>query len=113
MTTHAHTAPTDEMQAASHVVSPRLYITIFLALMVLTAVTVGVAYLDLGPLNTVVALVIATTKMLLVVLYFMHVRYSSRLTWAVVGGGFFWLCLLLVLTLSDYLTRGPGWLTFG
>jgi cytochrome c oxidase subunit 4 len=81
--------------------------------MVLTGVTVGVAYVDLGPFNTLVALVIAFTKMMLVVLYFMHVRYSSRLTWAVVGAGFFWLALLLLLTLSDYVTRGQGWLTFG
>jgi len=53
------------------------------------------------------------TKMLLVVLFFMHVRYSSRLTWAVVAAGFFWLGLLLLLTLSDYVTRGPGWLRYG
>jgi len=51
--------------------------------------------------------------MMLVILYFMHVRYSSRLTWAVVAGGFFWLALLLLLTLGDYLTRGPGWLRYG
>jgi cytochrome c oxidase subunit 4 len=115
MAHHAHTAAQDdgEMQAASHLVSPRTYVTIFLALMVLTAVTVGAAFLDLGPFNTFVAVVIACTKMMLVVLYFMHVRYSSRLTWAVVGAGFFWLGLLLLLTLSDYVTRGPGWLTYG
>jgi cytochrome c oxidase subunit 4 len=115
MTAHTHTAQTDDgiMQAASHLVSPRIYVTIFLALMVLTGVTVGVAFLDLGPFNTLVALVIAFTKTMLVVLYFMHVRYSSRLTWAVIGAGFFWLALLLLLTLSDYVTRGTGWLTYG
>jgi len=102
-----------EMQAASHLVPVRVYLTIFSLLMVLTAVTVGVSFLDLGPANTLVAIVIAVTKMMLVVLYFMHVRYSSRLTWAVVGGGFFWLALLLLLTLGDYLTRGPGWLRYG
>jgi cytochrome c oxidase subunit IV len=107
------TANGDEMQAARHLVSPRTYVTIFLLLMVLTAVTVGAAFLDLGPFNTLVALLIACTKMMLVVLYFMHVRYSSRLTWAVVGAGFFWLALLLLLTLSDYVTRGAGWLTYG
>jgi cytochrome c oxidase subunit 4 len=101
------------MQAASHLVSPRTYVTIFLLLMVLTAVTVGAAFLDLGPFNTLVAILIACTKMMLVVLYFMHVRYSSRLTWAVVGAGFFWLALLLLLTLSDYVTRGLGWLRYG
>lgn len=103
----------ENVQAAAHVVSPRTYVTIFLALMVLTAVTVWAAFVDLGPFNTVVALVIACTKMMLVVLFFMHVRYSSRLTWAVVGAGFFWLGLLLLLTLSDYVTRGPGWLRYG
>lgn len=100
-------------QEATHVVPVRVYLTIFAVLLVLTAVTVGVSFLDLGPFNTVVAIVIAVTKMMLVVLYFMHVRYSSRLTWAVVAGGFFWLALLLLLTLGDYLTRGPGWLRYG
>ncbi len=113
MTQHAHAATADTGTTGRHVVSPGLYVTIFLALMALTAVTVGVAFLDLGPFNTLVALLIACTKMMLVVLYFMHVRYSSRLTWAVVGAGFFWLALLLLLTLSDYVTRGPGWLRFG
>jgi cytochrome c oxidase subunit 4 len=102
-----------EMQGATHLVPIRVYLTIFSLLMVLTAVTVGVSFIDLGPFNTVVAVVIAVTKMLLVILYFMHVRYSSRLTWAVVGGGFFWLAILLFLTLADYLTRGPGWLHYG
>jgi cytochrome c oxidase subunit 4 len=115
MSEHAQTLAhgNGEMQATRHVVTPRTYVTIFLALMVLTAVTVGAAYIDLGPFNTLVALVIACTKMLLVVLFFMHVRYSSRLTWAVVAAGFFWLALLLLLTLSDYVTRGPGWLRYG
>ncbi|MEW5983816.1 MAG: cytochrome C oxidase subunit IV family protein [Acidobacteriota bacterium] len=113
MATHAATGGNGEPQGATHFVSPRLYVTIFLILMVLTAVTVGAAFLDLGPFNTVVALLIACSKMTLVVLYFMHVRYSSRLTWAVIGSGFFWLALLLGLTLSDYLTRGTGWLRYG
>jgi cytochrome c oxidase subunit 4 len=102
-----------DMQGATHLVPVRVYLTIFTLLMILTATTVGVSFLDLGPFNTVVALVIAVTKMMLVILYFMHVRYSARLTWAVVAGGFFWLALLLLLTLGDYLTRGPGWLRFG
>jgi cytochrome c oxidase subunit IV len=115
MSHHAQTVAQDsgEMQAARHLVSPRTYVSIFLALMALTALTVGAAFVNLGPFNTVVALVIACTKMMLVVLFFMHVRYSSRLTWAVVGAGFFWLGLLLLLTLSDYVTRGPGWLRYG
>ena len=103
----------EEMQGATHLVPIRVYLTIFAILMVLTTITVSVSYLDLGPFNTLVAIVIAVTKMMLVILYFMHVRYSSRLTWAVVAGGFFWLALLLLLTLGDYLTRGPGWLRYG
>jgi cytochrome c oxidase subunit 4 len=102
-----------EIQGPTHLVPIRVYLTIFAILMALTAITVSVSYLDLGPFNTVVAIVIAVAKMMLVVLYFMHVRYSSRLTWAVVAGGFFWLALLLFMTLADYVTRGPGWLHYG
>jgi cytochrome c oxidase subunit IV len=111
--TAAAGADGEQMQGATHLVSVRVYLTIFTLLMVLTATTVSVSFIDLGPFNTVVAILIAVTKMMLVILYFMHVRYSSRLTWAVVAGGFFWLALLLLLTLGDYLTRGPGWLRFG
>jgi cytochrome c oxidase subunit 4 len=103
----------EEMGGSAHVVPVRLYLIVFGALMVLTAITVTAALIDLGPFNTVVALTIACTKMVLVILFFMHVRYSSRLTWATVGAGFFFLGLLLLMTLSDYLTRGPGWLHFG
>jgi cytochrome c oxidase subunit IV len=96
---------------SDHVVPRRVYYLIFLLLMVGTAITVAVAYVDLGPLNAVVALTIAVAKATLVVLYFMHVRYSTRLTWAVVAGSVFWLGILLALTFSDYLTR--TWRTFG
>jgi cytochrome c oxidase subunit 4 len=93
---------------SEHIVSKKVYYVIFGALMVLTALTVWVANIDLGSekLNTVVALAIAVTKAMLVVLYFMHVRYSSRLTWVVVAGGFLWLMIMVGLTLSDYLSRG-------
>ena len=96
---------------AQHIVSRTLYYRIFAALLILTLLTVGVAYLNLGVLNTVIALTIATGKALLVVLFFMHVRYSSRFIWVAVSAGVFWLLLLLVFTLSDYLTRSPlaGW----
>ena len=90
---------------SEHIVQPRTYIIIFVALMVFTAITVAVAFVDLGPLNPVVALVIATFKALLVILWFMHVRYSTRLTWIVVISGFFWLGILLALTMSDYISR--------
>ncbi len=73
--------------------------------MVLTVLTVFVATLDLGRFNAIVALSIAVLKAMLVVLYFMHVRYSSKLTWAFVGAGFFWLAILFALTLSDYFSR--------
>ena len=93
---------------SEHIVSKKLYFVIFGALMVLTVLTVWVANIDLGSekLNTVVALAIAVTRAVLVVLYFMHVRYSSRLTWIVVAGGFLWLAIMVGLTMSDYLTRG-------
>ncbi len=91
---------------SEHIVSRKLYYLIFGALMVLTAVTVYVAFFDLGPLNNVVALTIAVIKATLVILYFMHVRYSSRLTWVVIAGGFFWLAIMFVLISSDYMTRG-------
>jgi cytochrome c oxidase subunit 4 len=88
-----------------HVVPVGMYVGIFLALIVLTGVTTGVAYVDLGAMNTVVALAIAVVKMLLVVLFFMHVKYSPSLTRLVIIAGFFWLALLIAFTLSDELTR--------
>jgi cytochrome c oxidase subunit 4 len=96
---------------SQHVVPVRLYYVIFAVLMVCTALTVAIAFFDLGPLNAVAALTIAVFKATLVVLFFMHVKYSTRLTWAVVVGSVFWLGILLVLTMGDYLTR--PWRTFG
>jgi len=96
---------------SDHVVPRSIYYVIFLVLMVCTAITVAIAFVDLGPLNAVAALTIATFKAILVVLFFMHVKYSTRLTWAVVAGSVFWLGILLVLLMSDYLTR--PWRTFG
>ena|SRR5437868_3338515 len=89
-----------------HLVSKRTYYAIFAALLLCTYLTWQVAYFDLGPLNTVMALGIAVFKAALVVLFFMHVRYSSKLTWVVVIAGLFWLAILLAVTMSDYLTRG-------
>jgi cytochrome c oxidase subunit 4 len=90
---------------AEHVVPVRVYLAVFAALMVLTATTTTVAFVDLGRLNVVIMLVIAATKATLVVLYFMHVRWSSRFTWVVVTGGFVWLGLLVGFTLSDMVVR--------
>ena len=90
---------------AEHVTSIRTYLLVFGALMVLTAVTVWVAFLDLGTMNDLVALAIAVTKATLVVLWFMHVASSTKLTKLVVLAGFFWLLILFGLTLADYTTR--------
>ncbi len=94
-----------------HVVPTRVYYLIFGILMICTALTVGIAFIDLGPLNVVAALTIAVFKATLVVLFFMHVKYSTRLTWAVVASSVFWLGILLALTMGDYLTR--PWRTYG
>jgi len=91
-----------------HVVPLRLYYAVFATLLVMTAATVAISFIDLGPLNTVAALGIAAFKATLVILYFMHVRWSGRLVWLVVAGGVFWLGILMVLTLADVATR--GWL---
>jgi cytochrome c oxidase subunit 4 len=87
-----------------------MYYAVFAALIVGTALTVAVAFVDLGALNNILMLGIACTKALLVILFFMHVRWSSRLTWLVVASGFFWLLILFGITMTDYLTRGwvPG-----
>jgi cytochrome c oxidase subunit 4 len=95
----------------SHLVPKRVYYTIFGILMLCTYLTVQIAFFDLGPLNTIAAIGIAVLKATLVVLFFMHVRYSTRLTWAVVLGGLFWFAILLTLTMGDYLTR--VWRTYG
>jgi cytochrome c oxidase subunit 4 len=93
---------------AQHVVPPKIYFAVFTALIVLTTTTTAISFLDLGPWNPVVALGIAFLKATLVVLFFMHVKYSPPLTRIVIAGGLFWLAILLALTLSDFLTR--GWL---
>jgi cytochrome c oxidase subunit 4 len=94
---------------AGHISPKKVYYTIFGLLMVLTAITVSVAFLPLGPLNFPVALSIAILKATLVVLFFMHVKYSSSLTKLICGTAFFFLLVLFGLTLSDYMSR--GWFT--
>jgi cytochrome c oxidase subunit 4 len=95
----------------AHIVPLKIYYAVFGTLMVLTGVTVAAAYLDLGPFNVIVALAIACIRASIVVLYFMHVKYSSRLVKMAVVAGLYWMGILMALTLSDYLTRGAG--TFG
>jgi cytochrome c oxidase subunit 4 len=90
---------------SEHIVPVRIYIAVFVALLLLTGLTTWVAFIDLGAMNTVAALAIAVTKMLLVILFFMHVKYSPGLTRLVIIAGFFWLAILVALTLSDELTR--------
>jgi len=91
---------------AEHIVPIRIYLLIFATLLVLTAVTTAVAYINLGPLNVVVMLSIACFKASLVILYFMHVRFTNRVTQLAAVTGFAWLLIMFALTLSDYLTRG-------
>ena len=95
-----------EHNGSTHIDSVKTYARILLALLVLTGVTTAVAYVDLGPFSVVVALAIASCKMLLVALFFMHVRHSTKLTKLVVVGGLLWLGILLLLTMTDYLSRG-------
>jgi cytochrome c oxidase subunit 4 len=94
-----------------------IYLGVFGALMFFTAITVAVAFVNLGPLNNVVALAIAFTKTILVVLFFMHVHYSSRLTKIFAAAGFFFLAILISFTVSDMQVRHPapqskGWAAF-
>jgi len=100
---------------SGHIVPVKIYVAVFFSLLILTGLTTFAAYIDMGMThighftidwNTVVALAIAVTKMLLVVLFFMHVKYSPGLTRLVVVAGFFWLAIMVALTLSDELTRG-------
>ena len=92
---------------SDHIVSAKVYVTVFLALCVLTVLTVAAAGFDFGRLNLLVALGIAVTKATLVVLYFMHARYGNRLIWVFVICGVLWLGVLLALLMSDY--AGRGW----
>ncbi len=99
---------------STHVVPTRIYFRVFAALMVLFVLTVAVAFVDFkhlmpfpggGVINDIVAMIIAFSKAAIVVLFFMHVRYSSRLTWMFAAAGLIWFAILISLTLSDYFTR--------
>jgi cytochrome c oxidase subunit 4 len=96
MSDHAKDHPID---------SVKTYAAVLGTLLFLTVLTTAVAYVDLGPLSTVVALGIACTKMTLVALYFMHIRHSTKLTKLVVVGGLLWLMILLLMTMTDFATR--------
>jgi cytochrome c oxidase subunit 4 len=100
-----HSAPSDH-EYSEHVVPVGIYLAVFSALMVLTAATVWTSRIDLGVLNTPLALAIAITKAVLVLLFFMHVKYSSKLVWLAVAAGFFWLAHLVLGVAADYASRG-------
>ena len=89
-----------------HIASLGMYFGVFIALMILTVVTVAVSRVDLGAMNTIVAMAVAIVKASLVILFFMHVIQSTRLTWVVILAAVLWLAVLFVLTFADYLTRG-------
>ncbi len=106
MSEHDHR--TDHEEHEHHIISPKIYLGIFFALLVGTALTVGASYLELGVFNPIIAIAIAVAKATLVVLFFMHVRYSSRLTMLTVGAGLFTFMALIGMTLSDYFSRAWG-----
>jgi cytochrome c oxidase subunit 4 len=91
-----------------HIVSPVVYVVILLTLLVCTGLTVGASYIEMGVFNPIAAIAIACFKMVLVVLFFMHVRYSTKLTMLTVGCGFFMFLVLIGMTLADYISRAWG-----
>lgn len=91
-----------------HVVPPRIYLIVGSSLLVLTGLTVAASYVEMGVFNPIVALAIAVIKATIVVLFFMHVKYSSKLTKLTVAGGLFTFLVLISLTLADYFTRALG-----
>ena len=93
------------MSDETHAMPVKTYLTVFAALMVLPVITVAVAFVDLGPFNVMVAVTIAAVKAYVVVLYFMHVKYSNKVIWLSAVAGFIWFGLMLALTFSDYATR--------
>ena len=101
--------PEEHHHLASEVIVPvATYLKIFALLIVLALLTTGLAFIDLHAFNTILAMTIAITKAVLVILFFMHVKYERRLTLVFAVAGFCWLAIMLILTASDYLTR--GWL---
>ncbi len=91
---------------SGHVAPKSMYYTVFLALMVLTFVTWAITYVDLGEFNLILALAVAITKAMLVIYYFMHLKWSPKLIKVTIGSSVFFLLIMFTLTLSDYLSRG-------
>jgi cytochrome c oxidase subunit IV len=90
---------------SEHIVSPKIYVAIFFALVIFTFATYSIAKIDLGPFNALVAIVIAGIKSMLVILFFMHVKYSPKMTKVTVFAGFCFLLILLALSMTDYISR--------
>jgi cytochrome c oxidase subunit 4 len=90
---------------SEHIVSPKIYVAVFLSLLFFTGLTYSVALIDLGPLNPLVAIVIAMIKSMLVILFFMHVKYSPKMTKVSIISGFVFLLILLALSMTDYISR--------
>jgi cytochrome c oxidase subunit IV len=104
-----HNVPPEHDDALEgHIVSPKVYLAILFALLVGTALTIAASYVEMGPWNPVVAIAIAVTKATLVVLFFMHVKYSPKLTKLTVGAGVFTFLVLIGMTLADYISRAWG-----
>jgi cytochrome c oxidase subunit 4 len=93
---------------AHHIVGPGVYVAILFALLIGTGLTVWASFLELGLWNPVIALAIATTKAVLVVLFFMHVKYSTKLTKLAIFSGIFMFLVLISMTLADYISRAWG-----
>ncbi len=99
---------TNPEHAEHHIVTPMQYTLVFATLLVFTAITVGAAFVELGVLNPIVALAIACTKAVIVILFFMHVKYQSKLVKMTVAAGFFTFIVLITMTLTDYMSRAWG-----
>jgi cytochrome c oxidase subunit 4 len=99
---------TNPEHAEHHIVTPIQYCMVFGTLLVFTGITVGAAYLNMGPFNPVVALAIACFKAVVVILFFMHVKYQSKLIKMTVAAGFFTFIVLTMMTLTDYISRAWG-----
>jgi cytochrome c oxidase subunit IV len=95
-------------EAIHHIVTPTTYIAVYVTLLIATGLTVGAAFVDLGELNPVLAVAIACVKAVIVILFFMHVYFSSRLMKLTVASGFFTFIVLIMMTLSDYMSRSWG-----
>jgi cytochrome c oxidase subunit IV len=90
---------------SEHILPIKNYVAVYVALLVLLAATVGAAYINIEPFNFALTMVIAVAKAAMILMIFMHVRYSDRLTWVFSTAAFLWLGILIALTLNDYFTR--------